>query len=598
MTLRFTQIEKQIRARLRMLRTDEAPRAAATADAPPASPLRERRSRRRRARGRRDDVAVTGLPRGKKADAERSRVAPIVEQGAAVHAERAGAEPPEQNVVEVAATQPAGARDRSGGGDDAYGSPSPEPVAAAEPAGVRAEARVPASEEPSPEPAAVAETPGVDDAVKDAPGVDDASKDAPGVDDAVKDAPAPAPVDGPAAFRALGLPDTLLRGLAEIGFEEPTPIQLHAIKPALEGRDLVGQARTGTGKTAAFGLPMLARTVPGEPHSALVLAPTRELAHQVCDALEDFAKYSGLRMALIYGGVSYTGQKRALASGAEVIVGTPGRILDLHGQGVLKLSQVKIVVLDECDRMFDLGFRPDIIKVLRHSKPSREQLLLFSATIDGNVQHLAQRFMTEPTTIETIAETLTVDQVEQHYCVVSPKRKTALIAELIRREEASGELEQAIVFCRTKSGCDRLAKRLQKQGLRAHAIHGDLRQPQRERVLQALRERKVKLLIATNVAARGLDVGGISHVFNYDVPEYSEDYVHRIGRTARMGAKGKAYTLVEPGQGGLVDEIEKLTGALVREMRVEGFDMGLTGRTQRALENVSGTILFRSSHGR
>ncbi|RME73916.1 MAG: DEAD/DEAH box helicase [Planctomycetota bacterium] len=399
-------------------------------------------------------------------------------------------------------------------------------------------------------------------------------------------------------FAALGLGAPVLRALEEIGFREPTPIQQRAIGPALAGRDVVGQARTGTGKTAAFGLPLIERTPRGRAQSSLVLAPTRELAHQVHEAMTAFARHTGLRLALIYGGVSYRGQRQALEAGAEIIVGTPGRVLDLHRQRILDLGRVERVVLDECDRMFDLGFRPDILRVLRHSRPRREQLLLFSATIDGNVEHLVQRFMRDPVTIETVDDTLTVDRVSQHYSVVAKDRKTALLAELVRREREAGELGQAIVFCRTRAGCDRLAKRLGKLGLGVHAIHGDLRQSQREKVLGLLREGKVQILVATNVAARGLDVGGISHVFNYDVPEFAEDYVHRIGRTARMGAHGKAFTLVEPGQGGLIDRIEKLTGAPVHELRLEGFDTGVERRVRRDPGEVSGTILFRSTHRR
>ncbi|GIW72928.1 MAG: ATP-dependent RNA helicase RhlE [Planctomycetota bacterium] len=400
-------------------------------------------------------------------------------------------------------------------------------------------------------------------------------------------------------FGALGLPPALLRAVAELGFRTPTPIQQRAIPPALAGRDVVGQARTGTGKTAAFGLPLLARLEPGAAQAALVLAPTRELARQVADHLEMLARHTAFRVALVYGGVSYEQQRRALAAGAEIVVGTPGRVLDLERQRVLELGQLRVVVLDECDRMFDLGFRPDIERVLRASAPGREQLLLFSATIDEAVLRVAHRYMREPVIVRTAPEQrLTVDEVEQHFCVVARERKTALLAELIRRERAQGALQQAIVFARTKSGCDRLAQRLNKLGLHAHPIHGDLRQERRERVLRQLRARRVQLLVATNVAARGLDIEGVSHVFNYDVPEYPEDYVHRVGRTARMGARGKAFTLVEPGQGRLLDQIEKLTGVQLQELRIAGFDHGLEpGRAAEPGRPASGTILYRSAHG-
>ncbi|MHC4391066.1 MAG: DEAD/DEAH box helicase [Planctomycetota bacterium] len=398
----------------------------------------------------------------------------------------------------------------------------------------------------------------------------------------------------PEKFAALGLSDEPLKALRDLGFDTPTPIQEKAIPPGLAGRDVVGQARTGTGKTAAFMLPALARTPAGGGTTTLVLAPTRELAIQVRQQTEELSRYLKVRTALIYGGVSFDRQRAALAQGVEIIVGTPGRVLDLFRQRTFDLSKIERVVLDECDRMFDLGFRPDIYRVLRATEPSRKQLLLFSATIDDHVLRIANQFMKDPEVIHTASGELTVDKVDQYYCSVAHQKKSDLIADLIKVEEEKGGLTQAIVFCRTKRGCDKLAKRLNKMGLPAQAIHGDLRQSQRERVLNDLRQKKVKLLIATDVAARGLDIPSISHVFNHDIPEYPEDYVHRVGRTARMGARGVAYTLVAPDQGPFLTQIEKLTNVLLEEYVHTDFDAGVVAHPEPKVKGT-GTILY-SSH--
>jgi superfamily II DNA/RNA helicase len=334
-------------------------------------------------------------------------------------------------------------------------------------------------------------------------------------------------------------------------------------------------------------------TPPGATTS-LVLTPTRELAIQVRGEIERLGRYTPLRTALIYGGVSFDGQRRALADGVEIIVGTPGRVLDLYRQGIFKLQFIERIVLDECDRMFDLGFRPDIERVLRATKPKRQQLLLFSATIDQNVLRIADSHMSKPEIVKTVPEKLTVDNVDQFYVSIAPDRKRSLLAELIRCEEKRGGFSQAIVFSRTKKGCERLSKDLRKLGLPAQEIHGDLRQKARERVINDLREKKIQLLVATDVAARGLDVSGISHIFNYDIPEYPEDYVHRIGRTARMGARGRAFTLVTADQGHFLTQIEKLTNVLIEEMVIEGFTAGVP-RASVPKTQGTGKVLFDSS---
>jgi ATP-dependent RNA helicase DeaD len=371
----------------------------------------------------------------------------------------------------------------------------------------------------------------------------------------------------PEGFAAIGLGEPLLRALRHAGFEAPTPIQERAIPEALAGRDVIGQAKTGTGKTAAFGLPILSRTRAGGGTRALVVTPTRELALQVRTELERLGRYTSLRTAAIYGGVPLEGQRRALAEKREVLVGTPGRLLDHARRGSLDLGEIEIVVLDECDRMFDLGFRPDIERILRGCT-GRKQLLLFSATVGEDVLRLAARYTENPVELYTAPETLTVDAVTQSFLSVAKDRKVSALVALIRRENP----KQAIIFCRTKIGCEKLAKRLHAEGVTAEELHGDLRQEKRERILRKVRDGEVTLLVATDVAARGLDIPTITHIFNYDIPEYPEDYVHRIGRTARMGAVGCAITLVEPGQGRLLTEIEKLTNVEVKEIRVAGVE--------------------------
>ncbi len=390
----------------------------------------------------------------------------------------------------------------------------------------------------------------------------------------------------PAGFAALGVREPFLRALRHMGFEAPTPIQELAIPAALAGRDVVGQAKTGTGKTAAFALPALMKARAGDGQQALVLAPTRELALQVRDEFERLARYSRVRAAAIYGGASMPAQIRALREGREVLVGTPGRVLDLARRGELPLGRVETLVIDECDRMFDLGFRPQIERILAQAR-GRDQTMLFSATIGEDVLKLAERHMrSDAARLYTAPERLTVEGVRQRFLSVAPDRKRAALAELIRRERPS----QAIVFVRTKSSCARLARWLEENGVPAAELHGDLEQCARERNLGRFRSGDARLLVATDVAARGLDIPAVSHVFNYDIPEAPEDYVHRIGRTARMGARGEAITLIEPGRGALLTEIEKLTNAQIEEMQLPGFDAGAV--PPRARATGTGAILF------
>ncbi len=396
----------------------------------------------------------------------------------------------------------------------------------------------------------------------------------------------------PEGFARLGIVEPLLRALRHAGFEAPTEIQDAAIPEALAARYVVGQAKTGTGKTAAFGLPLLQRIMHGEAKRAIILAPTRELALQVRDELERYLRYAKIKTVAVYGGVPLDGQRKRLAEGVEVIVGTPGRVLDVARRGWLDLGSIEIVVLDECDRMFDLGFRPDIEKILRQLT-AMKQLLLFSATINDDVERLCERYSKDPVRLSTIPETLTVDQVDQRFYTVAKDRKRTMLIELVKRLNPG----QALVFVRTKIGCEKLAKGLNDAGVKAAELHGDLRQERRERILKKFRDREIALLCATDVAARGLDIPSISHVFNYDIPEYPEDYVHRVGRTARMGATGHAVTLIQPDQGAFLTDIEKLTNVLVREEKLPDFDAGLTGATsteapKKPRQTGTGGVLF------
>ncbi|MCI0343075.1 MAG: DEAD/DEAH box helicase [Planctomycetales bacterium] len=377
---------------------------------------------------------------------------------------------------------------------------------------------------------------------------------------------ASAPVVG---FGALGLSPQSLSAVASAGFAEPTQIQALAIPPALAGRDVVGQARTGTGKTAAFALPILDRLGPRGPVQGLVITPTRELALQVAGEFQRFGHARGARVAAVYGGQPLGPQATQLHRGAEVVVGTPGRLLDHLRRRTLSLADLRALVLDECDRMLDLGFREDIDDIVRRT-PATRQTMLFSATIPPEVVRLAARYLRDPARIFTAPEKLTVDEVEQSYVSVSSERKLPLLLELLRREQPP----LTLVFARTRAAVKKLAPRLSHAGVDAREIHGDLDQNQRERVMEAFRRGEFRVLVATDVASRGLDISGISHIVNYDLPDDPEDYVHRIGRTARMGAAGRAIAFVTREQGPLLTEIEKLINHMIREESLEGFEAG------------------------
>jgi len=366
-------------------------------------------------------------------------------------------------------------------------------------------------------------------------------------------------------FEDLPLSPEILRGIKELEFEELFPIQAQAIIPLLLGRDVIGQAQTGTGKTAAFGVPMLERLQRNDKHvQGLVLVPTRELAIQVAAHINLFSKYTPLRALPIYGGEPIQKQIFALQRGPQIVVGTPGRIIDHLKRGTLRLNTVKVVVLDEADRMLDMGFRDDINYILARVPPKR-QLSLFSATIDTLVMGISFQYMDNPEKILVSKDEIALPQITQLYTVVNPRNKFDVLRRLIEKEN----IKRAIVFCRTRIGTARLADKLRYYGFDAEAIHADLSQAQREAIINAFRNHGIHLLVATDVAARGLDIEGITHILNYDIPFDPLIYFHRIGRTARVGREGTAITLVAYGELSELERIQTLTRTKIERIEIE-----------------------------
>jgi ATP-dependent RNA helicase DeaD len=355
------------------------------------------------------------------------------------------------------------------------------------------------------------------------------------------------------AFKDLGLSPQVQQAIDELGFDEPTPIQEQAIPELLGGHDVIGQAQTGTGKTAAFGLPLLQYLDPDNDEvQAVVLTPTRELCIQVTQALRAYAEHLDVEIVAVFGGAPIKSQQAQLRSGAHVVVATVGRMMDLMSRRSLVLTAARYIVLDEADEMLDLGFIEDVEKILRMC-PSGRQTALFSATMPPPVKRLAESYMYDPTTISITPKTLTVDAIAQAFVEVDAKEKSARLVELLRQEEP----EQAIIFCRTKIGASRLEKTLKDKGLDVKALHGDMSQGSRDGVMIAFKDHRVKLLVATDIAARGLDIEHVTHVINFDVPASSEVYVHRIGRTGRVGRTGRAITFVTPAQRDEIGRIER-----------------------------------------
>ena len=353
-------------------------------------------------------------------------------------------------------------------------------------------------------------------------------------------------------FADLGLSETTLEALSHLGYEHPTPIQEQTIPLLLAGRDVIGQAQTGTGKTAAFGLPMVEYADPNDPDvQALVLTPTRELCIQVTQALRAYGAKKGIHVVAVFGGAPIRDQATRLKD-AQVVVGTVGRVMDMMGRHHLFLDQARYIVLDEADEMLDLGFLEDVEEILRRA-PMGRQTALFSATVPTPIRRLADTFMHDPVEIQVRAATLTIDTVDQFYVEVPDREKPSALVDVLKAERP----EQAIVFVRTKIGVDRLARRLGDAGVRVKTLHGDMTQGQRDGVMIAFKGGRERLLVATDVAARGLDITGVSHVVNYDVPNSPDVYVHRIGRTGRAGESGRAITLVTPKQRREIDAIER-----------------------------------------
>ena len=384
-------------------------------------------------------------------------------------------------------------------------------------------------------------------------------------------------------FEVLGLGPELAKAVDELGFESPTAIQEKSIPVLLAGHDMVGQAQTGTGKTAAFALPMLQNLDPEEGQvQGLVMTPTRELAMQIAAAIHDLGRYTDARVLPIYGGKSYSHQIRRLREGVEIVVGTPGRILDLLKKGVLSFAGVRFLVLDEADEMLSMGFIEDIEAILSET-PDTRQTALFSATMPKEIRALADNYMHEPETITVDPGQVTVENIEQRYYVVPERDKLAAITRLLEAEDVTS----ALVFTKTRVGADQLADALTARGFTAEALHGELGQQARESVLRHFRQGQTQLLISTDVAARGLDIDDMSHVINFDIPVDIEYYVHRIGRTGRAGKQGVALTLVTPKEGWRLGRIEKYMHQTIPEVSLPSIADVQKRRDERFIDKLA-----------
>jgi ATP-dependent RNA helicase RhlE len=369
-------------------------------------------------------------------------------------------------------------------------------------------------------------------------------------------------------FAKFGLSAAILEGVKAMGYVEPTPIQLRAIPLILAGQDVIGSAQTGTGKTAAFALPILSQLgVRGLATRVLVLEPTRELAAQVETAIRDFARFTDLRVAVVYGGVGYGRQNEALRTGVDVIVATPGRLLDHLRQGSCKLDQVEFLVLDEADRMLDMGFLPDVRRIVEKC-PRDRHTSLFSATIPPEIESLIRWAMRHPQTVEIGARRTPAETVKHVIYPVAQDQKADLLRELLERVN----YDSVIIFCRTKNRADRLGNLLRKSNHAVTILHSNRTQREREQALRGFRDGRFEVLVATDIAARGLDIANVSHVINFDVPQHPEDYVHRIGRTGRAESAGDAFTLMVAEDASHVQAIERFIGQKVERVKLENFD--------------------------
>ncbi|MBD3919546.1 DEAD/DEAH box helicase [Paenibacillus sp. PR3] len=387
-------------------------------------------------------------------------------------------------------------------------------------------------------------------------------------------------------FAEFGLEPKVLQAITELGFEEATPIQSKSIPIALTGSDLIGQAQTGTGKTAAFGIPMINKIPTSEDRIvALIMTPTRELAIQVAEEIGKLTRYKGLRTLPIYGGQEIGRQIRALKKHPQIIIGTPGRLLDHINRKTIKLADVKTVVLDEADEMLDMGFMEDITSILS-LVPEDRQTMLFSATMPPNIQRLAQQFLNNPEHVSVIPKQVSAPLIDQAYIEVHERQKFEALSRLIDMESP----ELAIIFGRTKRRVDELSEALQKRGYSAEGLHGDLSQNQRDNVMRKFRDGSIDVLVATDVAARGLDVSGVTHVINFDLPQDPESYVHRIGRTGRAGKEGTAWSFVTPREIDHLHFIEKVTRHKITRKPLPSIAEAIEGKqrvtAERLIENV------------
>jgi len=371
-------------------------------------------------------------------------------------------------------------------------------------------------------------------------------------------------------FAELGLAQPLLRAVEALGFTTPTRVQADMIPVALTGKDILAQSRTGTGKTAAFGLPLLHQIDGDTPIEALILVPTRELAVQVDEDLKDLARFTEHRIVPIYGGQRIRIQADRLQRNPSIVVGTPGRIMDMHGRGLLPYDNIRFAVLDEVDRMLDIGFRDDIRRILGAVTHDR-QTIFVSATISPEIERLARQYMRKPEKIvSTGGDALTVSEVRQRYFTVEPWDKKRLLVHLLKHEEPAVTL----IFCRTKQTVDALTAYLNRKGIEAHAMHGDMYQGKRNRVMMQFKRGDLSVLVASDLAARGLDVDDISHVINFDLPDDPEVYVHRVGRTARAGRSGEAWSFATPEQGSMLTTIEQVAGVEIPREIYDAFKPG------------------------
>jgi len=392
----------------------------------------------------------------------------------------------------------------------------------------------------------------------------------------------------------MGLSRGMLAALKKIQYATPSPIQAELIPEALEGRDVIGQAKTGTGKTAAFAIPLI-EMLEGRNQGvqAIILAPTRELVQQIVVETQKLAHGQDAAVCGIYGGEPIERQFKALTRGVDIVVGTPGRVLDHIGRGTLNLGQAYHVVLDEADRMLDIGFRPDIERILR-GVPEPHQTLLLSATISDEIRTLARRYMYEPLELNLSRDEPSVESIKQYYVTIEHDRKFELLVHLLERDKP----RQAIVFTRTKRGADKLAEKLRGRVPGVATIHGDLTQSVRNRVMAGFRGGSIPVLVATDVVGRGIDVNDISHVINYDIPDDAENYVHRIGRTGRMGKDGLAYMFVCPDQGEPLTAIENLINKTIPTLDLEGFVPYRKERRDTSFREIYSTTASRSPFGR